>query len=287
MTKALHPPLTEAAARRRGFFAAWALIAVFIALQDTANALSDLSDIPAVDPREPFVWEYTSGILVIALVPLIAWLLRLSPPRRGGWLRFAATQAVGSVVFSAMHVAGFLVLRQAIYTLAGSHYRGVDWLYEYRKDLVAYLGFAAILYLTDWAAGLWARSRAAEPPSGPRLYHLRDGSRVVRVPMDEIVAVTSARNYVEFHLAGGKKPLVRETLAKVESDLAAAGFLRTHRSWLVNPLHVRAVTPAAAGDFRLELATGLTAPLSRRFPRALESLRTPEPEPAPPPVPLH
>jgi hypothetical protein len=288
MPEPLRPPLIEAAARRRGFFAAWAVIAIFIALQDTANAFSELRDFKGVDPREPFVWEFTSGLLVIALVPLIAWLLRLSPPRAGGWVRFALTQAVGSVVFSGLHVAGFLALRRAIYALAGAHYRGVDWLYEYRKDVVAYLGFGAILYLADWAARLWAHSlAAAEAPSGARLYHLRDGSRVVRVPMDEIVAVTSARNYVEFHLAGGKKPLVRETLAKVESDLAAAGFLRTHRSWLVNPRHVRAITPAAAGDFRLELATGLTAPLSRRFPHALETLRTPEPERPPPPVPLH
>jgi len=288
MTTVPRPPLTEAAARRRGFLAAWVVIALFIALQDTANAFSELRDLTGVDPSEPFVWEYTSGVLVIALVPLIAWLLRLSPPRPGGWVRFALTLAAGSLAFSALHVAGFMVLRHAIYALGNAHYRrGPDWLYEYRKDAVAYLGFAAILYLADWAAKLWAHSRAAEAPDGPRLYHLRDGARVVRVPMDEIIAVTSARNYVEFHLAGGKKPLVRETLAKVEGDLAAAGFLRTHRSWLVNPRHVRAITPAAAGDFRLELASGLTAPLSRRFPQALESLRTPAPPPSPPPVPLH
>jgi DNA-binding LytR/AlgR family response regulator len=79
--------------------------------------------------------------------------------------------------------------------------------------------------------------------------------------------------------------LIRETLAKVEADLAAAGFLRTHRSWLVNPAHVRAVTPAAAGDFKLELDGGLTAPLSRRFPAALESLRAPQASLAEPPVP--
>jgi hypothetical protein len=173
------------------------------------------------------------------------------------------------------------VLRKVVYALAGSHYGGADWIYEYRKDAVAYFGFLLILALCDWAAGLWVRSRT--PAGGAQLYHLRDGARVVRVPMTEIVAVTSARNYVEFHLAGGRKPLVRETLAKVEADLAAAGFLRTHRSWLVNPAHVRSVTPAAAGDFRLELDGGLTVPLSRRFPGALESLRTPA-EPSVPPA---
>lgn len=267
-------PLTEDAARRRAFFIGWAGIAAFLVLQVTANAVSELRDLKGVDPREPFVWEYTSAIVLIALVPALRWLLRIAPFEGGRWLRLGLVYFTGSVIFSVVHVSGFLALRYVLYRLAGAHYGGTDWIYEYRKDLVAYAGFLALLALADWAARQWARGRA--PAAGQRLYHLRDGARVVRVPLDEIVAVTSARNYVEFHLAGGRKPLVRETLAKVEGELAGAGFLRTHRSWLVNPAHVRAVTPAAAGDFRLELASGLTAPLSRRFPDALDALRTPE-----------
>lgn len=273
-------PTTEEAARRRAFLAGWAVIALFLALQVSANAFSELRDQPRLDPREPFVWEYTSGIMSIALVPLIGWLARIAPPEPRRWLRFALAHAAGSVGYSALHVSGFVLLRMAFYPLAGSRYRfAPDWVYEYRKDLVAYVGFLLILSLCDWGARLWIRSRG--PAGGAPLYHLRDGPRLVRVPMDQIVAVTSARNYVEFHLEGGRKPLVRETLAKVEADLAAAGFLRTHRSWLVNPAHVRAVTPAQAGDFRLELDGGLTVPLSRRFRDALESLRTPGEPPVP------
>jgi hypothetical protein len=275
-------PLTEDAARRRAFLGGWASIAVFITLQTTANAFSQLRDLPRLDPREPFVWEYTSALTTIALVPGLAWLLRLAPPWGGRWLRFAAIHLAGSLAYSALHVTGFVLLRMALYPLAGARYGWrPDWLYEYRKDVVAYVGFLLILALCDWAARLWASRQA--PAGGPRLYHLRDGSRVVRVPMTDIVAVTSARNYVEFHLAGGRKPLVRETLAKVEADLAAAGFLRTHRSWLVNPAHVRTVTPGVAGDFRLELDGGLMVPLSRRFPQALQSLRNPA-EPSVPPA---
>lgn len=273
-------PIREPDARRRAFVVAWAVIAVFLILQTTANAFSELRDLRNVDPREPFVWEYTSAVVTMLVVPILAWLLRIAPPEGGRWLRFAAVHLAGSVAYCVLHVGGFVVLRMALYPLAGARYHfAPDWLYEYRKDVVTYVGFQAILWLSDWAARLWAKSRA--PSAGTQLYHLRDGARVVRVPMDEIVAVTSARNYVEFHLAGGRKPLVRETLAKVESDLVKAGFLRTHRSWLVNPAHVRAVTPAAAGDFRLELDGGLTAPLSRRFPQALSALRAP----AEPPVP--
>ncbi|MDB5442001.1 MAG: hypothetical protein JWP86_2932 [Phenylobacterium sp.] len=273
------PPLTEDEARRRGFFAAWAAIAVFITLQTTINALSVLRDNPRLDAREPFIWEYSSALMTIALVPGMAWLLRLAPPGPGRWLRFGLIHLGGTFAFCLLHVGGFLAIRKGVYALAGGHYGPPDWLYEYRKDFVSYAGFLLILGLADWAAQLWARGRVQA--GGPRLYHLRDGARTVRVPLEEIVAVTSARNYVEFHLAGGRKPLVRETLGKVEADLAAAGFVRTHRSWLVNPAHVRTVMPGTAGDFRLELATGLVAPLSRRFPAALATLRTPTAPPVP------
>lgn len=273
MTEAPPQGSIEAVARRRAFFAAWAGAAVFLVLQDTTNAFSQARDMPRLNPREPFIWEYSSGLVVLALLPLIAGLVRRFPPGRDRWLRFSAIHLAASVGFCLLHVGGFVAIRKLIYALAGAHYGGGDLLYEYRKDLVTYLAFGLVFGLADWAARQWARNRA-DAPSGPRLYPLRDGGRLVRVPMADIVAVASARNYVEFHLTDGDKPLVRETLAKVQRDLACAGFLRTHRSWLVNPAHVRAVTPAAAGDFRLELAGGLTAPLSRRFPEALDALRS-------------
>lgn len=276
MSDASDPPSLEAAARRRALLLAWAAICIFLFLQNTANALSEQRDQPGLRPIEPFIWEYSSGLVGMALAPGIGWLLRVLPPQRGRWLRFATANLAGSLAFCGLHVGGFVLLRKALYALAGSHYGGADWLYEYRKDAVTYVGFAVIFWLADWAARQWAAGRGGASAPGRRLYQLREGPRVVRVPLEEIVAVTSARNYVEFHLQGGRKPLVRETLAKVEEELAAAGFLRTHRSWLVNPAHVRTITPAAAGDFRLELDGGVTAPLSRRFREALETLRAPD-----------
>ena len=76
-------PPTEHAARRRAFFIAWAGIALFMLLENTANAVSELRDRPRLDPREPFVWEYTSGAMMVALVPLLGWLLRVAPPQPG------------------------------------------------------------------------------------------------------------------------------------------------------------------------------------------------------------
>jgi len=47
----------------------------------------------------------------------------------------------------------------------------------------------------------------------------------------------------------------------------------TKESWAINAAHVRELRPVGAGDYEIELASGLKAPLSRRFPAALERLR--------------
>ena len=65
---------------------------------------------------------------------------------------------------------------------------------------------------------------------------------------------------------------MRSPLSALELELAARGFVRTHRSWLVNAEKVTALKPEGSGDYAVELQT-LTVPLSRRFPDALVKLR--------------
>lgn len=260
--------------RRRAFWLGWALVAGFMALHCTVNALSILRDDPGAGPVRPFIWEYTSGLVTICLAPAVAWLLRIAPPTRDGWLRAALVHAGGVTAFGFAHVTGFLVLRKGAYALMGARYGSADYLYEFRKEVVGYLVIVGMFWGAELAMRRIAPASTAPPraPDAP-VYALKDGARTVRAAPEEIVAVTSARNYVEFHLVDGRRPLVRDTLANVAAELASAGFVRTHRSWVVNPAHVRAVSPALAGDYRLEMACGVTAPLSRRFPQALHCLR--------------
>ncbi len=88
--------------------------------------------------------------------------------------------------------------------------------------------------------------------------------------IDDILAVRSAGNYVEFLLADGRAPLMRATLAGVEAQLRPHGVARTHRSWLVNTGRIEEIEPARSGDYRLSLKGGIEAPLSRRFRPALK-----------------
>jgi DNA-binding LytR/AlgR family response regulator len=77
---------------------------------------------------------------------------------------------------------------------------------------------------------------------------------------------------VEFVLRDGRRLLMRSALAAVEEDLVPRGFVRTHRSWLVNGALVTGLTPEGSGDYTVTLPD-LSVPLSRRYRAALAQLR--------------
>lgn len=253
----------------------------------TVDVFTRLHDTPALRApaarAELVAWEVTSGVMVILLLPLVARAIALGRPDRIGWGRAIAVHASGALLFFALHVGGFIVLRKLFYAMEGSRYvfgGPAEWLYELRKDLLTYA------LLTSSLIGARAMGRAGVAPASSTpapaaaavarpepTFDIRDGPRLVRTPVREMLAVVSAGNYVEVKLADGRSPLMRATLAAMEQALAPHGFLRTHRSWLVNPQRVRVIAPSGSGDHRLELDGGLEAPLSRRYAEALEALR--------------
>ena len=179
------------------------------------------------------------------------------------------------LAWSILHVGGFLILRHSVYALAGETYNygdlGEKFLYEARKDILSYTMAVA----TFWVAGrmVFASQAAPTAPTPPPVtLDIRDGARVIRVPVTDILAVASAGNYVEVHLTDGRKPLMRSALSALETELAPQGFVRTHRSWLVNAARMTGLRPEGSGDWTVELGA-LEAPLSRRFLDALARLR--------------
>jgi DNA-binding LytR/AlgR family response regulator len=59
--------------------------------------------------------------------------------------------------------------------------------------------------------------------------------------------------------------LVRGTLASWEARLLARGFVRVHRSRLVNKTQIAALKPTPSGDIEITLANGRTVLGSRRY----------------------
>lgn len=256
---------------RRTFLRAWAAIALFLVVVVAVNSLTVLDDNPELDWWEPWVWEGTSALVIVAILWLPWMTYRRARPGAGirNW-RFWAVHAAGVVGFCLLHMTGFLVLREAAYALQGQDYRfGPFWgefPYELRKDALSYAVFQSVFWLTE--AVFTRKPETAEPST----FDIVDGQRVIRVPLDRIVAVTSAGNYVEFLLDDGRKPLMRAALSAVEGDLGERGFVRTHRSWLVNQARVTGLKPEGSGDWAVELGE-MEVPLSRRFPQALKRLR--------------
>lgn len=254
----------------------YAVIAILVVVAGTVNVLSALHDAGrrggALDWWEPAIWEGTSAVAILAFAWL-AWLaVRIGASPAIGRIASLGLHVAAALAFSLAHVATMVALRIVAYALAGASYSfgdpGPEFLYELRKDLVSYL----LLVGTFWVSIRLHSARSPGPPDQrgepqPAFFDIRDGARVVRVPVAEIVAVQSAGNYVEFILSGGRRELMRTTLATIAQELAAHGVVRTHRSWLVNPLHVREVVGQGSGDYQITMSDGVVVPQSRRFRR--------------------
>jgi hypothetical protein len=239
------------------------------------NILARLQEAPS-EVAAPFVDELTSAaaLAVAFLIPglVVHWIRRSRP----SILIRCAVLLVGLPVFAAIHLGGCVALRALFYPmlLGRAHdfdLTGSEMPFEVAKDIIAYSvsagGFAVIL-------GWWpSRARLAPTPSNAAVtFDIQDGSRLIRTPVAEILAVRSAGNYVEFQLSDGRRPLMRTSLNGLHDMLKNAGFVRTHRSWLVNVDRVTGLRPEGSGDYAIELGD-IEAPLSRRFPAALAVLR--------------
>lgn len=254
--------------RRGRMVAAWLAIAGFGLLHVMVNAASVIDERrragQPTDPWEPWVWEGSSTLVWLAILPLIfVAARRLQPPR----VRLPAAAGIHlalTVPFSLVHVALMNAIRIATYTLIGERYApnqpvlGI-LLYEYRKDVITYLLLVGFFLLFERVT----RPQAITVGTDHRI-EVKDRSRTRWIAPDEIEWAQAAGNYVELHGAFGTL-LHRQTLAALEAELSGRGFVRVHRSRLVRGSAVNAIETRQSGDFELVLASGARIAGSRRF----------------------
>jgi len=257
---------------RRTLIYSYGVSLTLVALIVTLNTLTVVHDMPHLGWLEPIIWEGSSWISFALVFPLLWIAYRLAPPNvRPRWWLFL--HIPGAILWSFAHVMGFVALRKLAYWLLDSHYVfGHFWpnlLYELRKDAFGYVMFLAGCALIE---RLLRQQQLIHTPGQSLTFDIRDGARLTRVRLSEILAITSAGNYVEFALADGRRLLMRSPLSALENDLEGRGFVRTHRSWLVNAARVTGLKPEGSGDYEISLGA-LEVPLSRRFKAALTKLR--------------
>ncbi|WP_158660140.1 LytTR family DNA-binding domain-containing protein [Niveispirillum cyanobacteriorum] len=256
-------------------------LTLLFALVNTMSAWDDRDGWPV---WLPILTEFSSAVSILCLCWIPAWALSrapLTPP--WGWVLLLHLPA--ALLFSLLHSAGMALLRNGAGVLFDLDYRfdlsPPVLVYEGRKDVMTYLLVCGIFLLFGHGRGHKAQPPIPAPetsmpistPPSAAHFDIRDGARLLRVDVADILAVRSAGNYAEFLLADGRQPLMRATLTQLTEELSTHGLLRTHRSWLVNRAHVRGLEPEGSGDYAITLSDGSKAPLSRRFPDALESVR--------------
>ena len=92
---------------------------------------------------------------------------------------------------------------------------------------------------------------------------LLGGRQGTTVEVADVTWVEADGAYVVVH-AGGKRHVLRESMAQIIERLGAHRFVRIHRSAGINLAHVRAVKRGKTGGLQVELTGGVRLPISRR-----------------------
>ena len=99
---------------------------------------------------------------------------------------------------------------------------------------------------------------------------IRNGSRTDYVSPTDIDYIDSAGHYACLHV-GKQVYLLRESIGRLATQLAPAGFVQVQRAVIVNCARVRGLLPRRNGDATLELLDGTQLPLSRLHREAFEA----------------
>lgn len=231
---------------------------------------------------EPWVWESSSALLVLLLIPFVKAVERRWPFRLDTWRHSLPWHLLASVAFSLVHVAGMVGLRKLAYAMVGRHYSFGAWWpnfgYEYLKDIRSYFTIVALICLSRlWLLRQQGEAKLlAEPDDGPPVepverperFLVRKLGKEFLVAAREIEWLQAAGNYVNLHVRGRDYPL-RSTMAGIEARLDPARFLRVHRGYFVNLDYLAEIEPLETGDARLLMRDGMKIPCSRRYRAAL------------------
>jgi hypothetical protein len=250
----------------------------FFVINTAFNAVVSVMDHPGVAPWQPWVWESSSAVTMLALMPLLIYASRRWPIRLETWRRNLPLHLVLSVVCSLLHVAGMVALRKLAYFSVGHHYDFGSWWkdfgYEYLKDIRSYFWILAAIGLYRlWVMRLQGEaSLLAEPDVGPPVEPVEQPERfLVRklgkeflLAAREIEWLQASGNYVNLHVRGRDYPL-RATMSGIEARLDTQRFVRVHRSYVINLDFLAEIEPLDTGDARLLMRDGVKIPCSRRY----------------------
>lgn len=230
-----------------------------------------------------FAWQGLSWLLLAIATPVIFAVVRRWPVDRAHVHR-VMTHLGASVLF------GFLFLGIATPIRLAFHPSPMRWSFfgeAFYKSIPQFVGLGVLLYwavvvvasLLETRARLYGTLERAEdaeqppefkdaPPPPPDWLVLTTPRGILQLPARDIAWAEPAAAGARLHMDVGAVP-VRHSLSELETILAGHGFVRTHRSSLVNASRIREVLGGASRDGTVRLDTGDEIPVSRRRQEAL------------------
>jgi len=273
----------------RRTFEIWFWITTF-SVNAIANSATVLMDVQRVHldfaAWEPVVWETTSSMASLALIPAVVWFTRRFPLHFDTWRRVLPVYLVASLVWSALHVGGMVALRELAYATQGAVYHFSPWWrefgYEYIKDVRSFLtfvltigGYRLLLRRMQGEASLLQApddAPAVDRIDRPERFLVRKLGKEFLIAAADVEWLQASANYVNLRVRGRDYPL-RTTMAAIEPQLDATRFVRVHRSYIVNLDGIDQIEPLDSGDARIAMRDGTLIPCSRRYRGALRPER--------------
>ena len=193
--------------------------------------------------------------LAWAVVSTLPWLCAWEGLK---WLEQRAAQSLQLVLSVGVLIAALAVCVGLEYALAAVYSADHDSIAQivYRLLPIPF-GIAVVRRLMQPSQPV--RESQADPVLN---VPTRQGTLAVRAC--DIEYIKAAGNYVEL-VTGDRTLLMRATLQDLSEQLGAVGFLRVHRSLLVNPLHVVATRRGPRGRRVVEVRSGAELPVGRQF----------------------
>jgi len=272
------------------------LIVCYLFINNTINATSILMEASRSGQAisfplwQPFVWEYSSALGLILLLPLITFLLKIAPLTWRFIKQNIIWHLLASVVFSMLHIALMVLFRKIAYISQNLHYEfgelPIELFYEYRKDVWAYFFLIMVIYSFRFMVSRMigeaqtisdgeesdgensqevshSESSDSPPPKVERLLVKKLGKEFI-IKISDIEWLESSGNYVNLHINGRIYPL-RSTLSHFIGQISAQGFCRIHRSYGVNLDAIESITSLPSGDGEITLKNAKVLNLSRRY----------------------
>jgi two-component system LytT family response regulator len=95
------------------------------------------------------------------------------------------------------------------------------------------------------------------PAISPEFFFVNADYSMLKITIADIIWIEALKDYVRIHLTGDAKPVVtRMPLKQVEEQLAAAKFIRIHKSYIIAVAHITAIRKNSVFIGTMELPVG-------------------------------